>query len=310
MLKNQQVASLHTFMQVAQYPSFSLAAAALHLTTGAISQQMLQLEAQLGFSLFERHSRGVRLTEAGRILLTTVQRSYQDIEQTIHSLVPSTERKEIRLKLTPSFAFKWLVPRLEDFYRRHPEIQIQTFAEGALVDSERRDYDLAIDYGALPYPRRDAQLLMEEWLLPVMSTNYLAAHSWLQEDWANSEAWQQVVLLHDAMPWANAARDQEWHYWAHQMGITLPERRDHYFNRTDMAMSAAEAGVGIAMARTALLSNELDTGRLVTPFTPIRAKAGYFLITHQATDATQVFCQWLQKQIPAQVSQTDRNSTL
>lgn len=68
-------------------------------------------------------------------------------------------------------------------YRRHPEIQIQTFAEGALVDSERRDYDLAIDYGALPYPRRDAQLLMEEWLLPVMSTNYLAAHSWLQEDW-------------------------------------------------------------------------------------------------------------------------------
>lgn len=187
MLKSQQVASLHTFMQVAQYTSFSLAAAALHLTTGAISQQMLQLEAQLGFSLFERHSRGVRLTEAGRILLTTVQRSYQDIEQTIHSLVPSTERKEIRLKLTPSFAFKWLVPRLEDFYRRHPEIQIQTFAEGALVDSERRDYDLAIDYGALPYPRRDAQLLMEEWLLPVMSTNYLAAHSWLQEDWANSE---------------------------------------------------------------------------------------------------------------------------
>lgn len=201
MLKSQQVASLHTFMQVAQYSSFSLAAAALHLTTGAISQQMLQLEAQLGFSLFERHSRGVRLTEAGRILLTTVQRSYQDIEQIIHSLVPPTERKEIRLKLTPSFAFKWLVPRLEDFYRRHPEIQIQTFAEGALVDSERRDYDLAIDYGALPYPRRDAQLLMEEWLLPVMSTNYLAAHSWLQEDWANAENWQQVVLLHDAMPW-------------------------------------------------------------------------------------------------------------
>lgn len=307
MLKSPQVASLHTFMLVAQYPSFSLAAAALHLTTGAISQQMLQLEALLGFSLFERHSRGVRLTEAGRILLTTVQRNYQDIEQTIRSLVPSTERKEIRLKLTPSFAFKWLVPRLEDFYRRHPEIQIQTFAEGALVDSDRRDYDLAIDYGALPYPRREAQLLMEEWLLPVMNANYLAAHSWLQQDWANAENWQQVVLLHDAMPWANAARDQEWHYWAHQMGIALPERRDHYFNRTDMAMSAAEAGVGIAMARTALLSNELDTGRLVTPFAPIQAKAGYFLITHQTTDATQVFCQWLQAQIPSTLTQNDVN---
>lgn len=298
MLKSHQVASLHTFMQVAQYPSFSLAAAALHLTTGAISQQMLQLEAQLGFSLFERHSRGVRLTEAGRLLLNTVQRSYQDIEQTIRGLTPSAERKEIRLKLTPSFAFKWLVPRLEDFYRRHPEIQIQSFAEGALVDSDRRDYDLAIDYGMLPYPRRDAQLLMEEFLLPVMSATYLAAHPWLQQDWTNSADWQQVVLLHDAMPWANAARDQEWHYWAKQMEIVLPERRDHYFNRTDMAMSAAEAGVGIAMARMALLSNEIDSGRLVTPFAPIPAKAGYFLITHQASEATQVFTDWLYQQIP------------
>lgn len=297
MLKSHQVASLYTFMQVAKYPSFSLAATALHLTTGAISQQMLQLEGQLGFSLFERHSRGVRLTEAGQLLLTTVQRSYQDIEQTLRRLTPASERKEIRLKLTPSFAFKWLVPRLEDFYRRHPEIQIQSFAEGALVDSERHDYDLAIDYGMLPYPRRDAQLLMEEFLLPVMSAAYLAAHPWLQQDWANSEAWQQVVLLHDAVPWANAARDQEWQYWAKHMGMVLPERRDHYFNRTDMAMSAAEAGVGIAMARMALLANELDSGRLVTPFAPIPAKAGYFLITHQASEATQVFTDWLYQQI-------------
>ncbi|MGL4828090.1 MAG: LysR substrate-binding domain-containing protein [Vibrio sp.] len=297
MLKSHQAASLYTFMQVAQYPSFSLAATALHLTTGAISQQILQLEAQLGFSLFERHSRGVRLTEAGEQLLNTVQRSYQDIEQTLRGLKLSSERKEIRLKLTPSFAFKWLVPRLEDFYRRHPEIQIQTFAEGALVDSDRRDYDLAIDYGMLPYPRKDAQLLMEEFLLPVMSKAYLAAHPWLQQDWAYSAAWPQVVLLHDAMPWANAARDQEWHYWAKQMGVVLPKRRDHYFNRTDMAMSAAEAGVGIALARIALLSNELDSGRLVTPFAPIPAQAGYFLITHQASDATQVFTDWLDQQI-------------
>lgn len=297
MLKAHYFASLYTFMQVAQYPSFSLAAAALHLTTGAISQQMLQLEAQLGFSLFERHSRGVRVTDAGRLLLKVVQRSHQDIEQTIRSLAPAAERKEIRLKLTPSLAFKWLVPRLEDFYRRHPEIQIHTFAEGALVDSDRRDYDLAIDYGALPYPRRDAQLLMKEWLLPVMSASYLAAHPWLHQDWVNAQHWQQVVLLHDAMPWANAARDQEWHYWAKQMGLHLPERRDHFFNRTDMAMSAAEAGVGIAMARMALLSNELESGRLVSPFTPIFANAGYFLITHQVSEATAIFSQWLLEQV-------------
>ncbi|MBL4249579.1 LysR family transcriptional regulator [Vibrio fluvialis] len=293
MLKSHNVSALHTFMLVAQHPSFSSAAKALHLTTGAISQQLLQLEGQLGFSLFERHSRGVRLTEAGQTLHTVLQRSFQEIDSAIQSLSQRDNRKEIRLKLTPSLAFKWLVPRLDDFYRHNPDIQIQMFAEGALVDSDRRDFDLAIDYGPLPYPKPNAEMLMEESLLPVMSPSYLAAHPQL----SHAAGWQDVVLLHDAMPWAKAPRDFEWLYWASEMGLELATQRGHFFNRTDMAMSAAEAGVGIAMARMALITNELDSGKLVTPFTPIAANAGYFLITHTANDTTRIFRDWLKAQI-------------
>lgn len=295
MLKNNTMAQLHTFMLVANYPSFSRAAKELHLTTGAISQQLLQLETQLGFSLFVRHARGVQLSEAGASLLAVVQRSFQEINQCVGHLRHTLSRQEVRLKLTPSLAFKWLVPRLDDFYRQYPEIQIQLFAEGALVDSDRHDFDLAIDYGALPYTKPNAELLMEESLIPVMSPSYWQAHkALLQKD---DDVWQQLVLLHDAMPWAKASKDHEWQYWAHQMGISITALQGHFFNRTDMAMSAAEAGVGIAMARCALLSNELATGRLIAPFEPIPAQAGYFLITHTQNDATHIVSSWLKQQV-------------
>ena len=103
------------------------------------------------------------------------------------------------------------------------------------------------------------------------------------------------------MPWAQAARDQEWLYWASEMGLELTTHQGHFFNRTDMAMSAAEAGVGIAMARSALLGSELQQGRLVAPFAPIPANAGYFLITHTNNESTAAFSQWLKQQIRNQL---------
>lgn len=297
MLKSSQVSALHTFMLVAQYPSFSAAAKELHITTGAISQQLLQLESKIGFSLFERHSRGVKLTEAGETLRAVVQRSFHDIEESLHNLEQRENRKEIRLKLTPSLAFKWLLPKLEDFYHQNPDIQVQLFAEGALVDSERKDFDLAIDYGPFPYNRKNSELLMAESLLPVMSPSYLKAHPWLQNIGNNQNYWDEVNLLHDAMPWAKAPRDYEWLYWASEMGVEISTLKGHFFNRTDMAMSAAEANVGIAMARSMLLQNELETGKLISPFKPILANAGYFLITHNPNETTATFTQWLKGQV-------------
>ncbi|PNI05968.1 LysR family transcriptional regulator [Vibrio diazotrophicus] len=295
MLKSSQVSALHTFMLVAQYPSFSAAAKELHITTGAISQQLLQLESKIGFSLFERHSRGVKLTEAGETLRAVVQRSFHDIEESLHNLEQRENRKEIRLKLTPSLAFKWLLPKLEDFYHQNPDIQVQLFAEGALVDSERKDFDLAIDYGPFPYNRKNSELLMAESLLPVMSPSYLKAHPWLEDISNNKNYWDEVNLLHDAMPWAKAPRDYEWLYWASEMGVEISTLKGHFFNRTDMAMSAAEAGVGIAMARSMLLQNELETGKLISPFNSIPANAGYFLITHNPNETTAIFIKWLKK---------------
>ncbi|TDR76195.1 LysR family transcriptional regulator [Photobacterium lutimaris] len=290
-------AGLATFAVVAKHQSLTKAAQELHLTTGALSQQIKQLEQRLDLTLFHRHSRGLTLTDEGRQLFAVVDLSIHKIKQVLAELKAPETSSEIRLKLTPSFAFKWLVPKLHDFNRQYPDLKVQTFADGALVDHQCDDVDLMIDYcqfGAA-YADSDStngELLLEEHLVPVMSPEYYLDHSW-QSDCI----WQNVTLLHDAMPWQGAQKDQEWQYWFDSMGLKLSHSpQGHYFNRTDMAMAAAEAGLGVALARQALLGSEIEQKRLVAPFPAIKAKAGYFLFRQRSTPAVDCFCQWLKQQ--------------
>ncbi|HHF3217142.1 LysR substrate-binding domain-containing protein [Vibrio alginolyticus] len=302
-MKSNLISGLCLFSQVAEYNSFTGAARHLHLTTGAISQQIIHLEALLGFTLFERHSRGTRLTVKGTQLHQATQFHFSELSKLLDELKVEKQTNEIRLKLTPSFAFKWLVPKLESFHHDNPDIQVQIFAEGALVNSEIKDYDVAIDYGLHPYRNANAELILDEHLLPVMSPKYLEDHDWLktlfgeQKNSMPVKQWQEATLLHDAMPWEKATRDYEWLYWASAMGLDFKTDIGHFFNRTDMAMSAAEAGVGIAMARMALIEDELTTERLVSPFKPIPANAGYYLIMNTRTNATETFRHWLLGQL-------------
>ncbi|ABU70078.1 LysR substrate-binding domain-containing protein [Vibrio campbellii] len=306
-MKSSVVSGLWLFSQVAEHSSFTSAAKALHLTIGAISQQIIQLEEQLGFTLFERHSRGIRLTPKGLQLSQSSQFHFTEIGKTLEELQIEKPHNEIRLKLTPSFAFKWLVPRLESFHLENPDLQVQIFAEGALVNSELKDYDVAIDYGSHPYRDKSAERILDEQLLPVMSPKYLEDHGWLKTLKASPEKWRDATLLHDAMPWDKAPRDYEWLYWASSMGFDFKTDVGHFFNRTDMAMSAAEAGVGIAMARMALVEDELASGRLVSPFEPVDASAGYYLIINNQSEQTARFRYWIMHETSSQRRLVDQH---
>ncbi|WP_394145276.1 LysR substrate-binding domain-containing protein [Vibrio atypicus] len=293
-MKSALLHGINLICIVSRHRSLTSAARELNLTTGAVSQQLHAIEERLGFTVFERHARGIRLTEQGSQLVESVAHHLSAIEENVYQITRVSESKQIRLKLTPSLAFKWLVPRLEDFQKQYPDVQIHTFAEGALVDSDNRNFDIAIDYGPMPYKLKDAELLMEESLLPVMSASYYQRHSQLL---SHLDTWQRITLLHDAMPWQGAPKDYEWLYWASQNQLEFETNQGHFFNRTDMAMSAAEAGVGVALARMALLGDEIAKGRLVAPLEPIKANAGYFVITHVDNPHTRLFKQWLRQQV-------------
>ncbi|MDV5170431.1 LysR family transcriptional regulator [Photobacterium rosenbergii] len=297
-MRTSTFAGLTTFAVVAKHQSLTKAAQELHLTTGALSQQIKQLEQRLDVTLFHRHSRGLTLTDSGKRLFDVVELSLGQINQVLAELKAPESSTEIRLKLTPSFAFKWLVPKLHDFNRQYPELKVQTFADGALVDHKCDDVDLVIDYCQFGRDTsggnaNGGELLLEEHLVPVMSPAY-----YQHFNWQSKNVWHDVTLLHDAMPWHGAQKDQEWQGWFDSMGLKLSHLpQGHYFNRTDMAMAAAEAGLGVALARQALLGKEVEQKRLISPYPAIKAQAGYFLYRQHNTTAVECFCQWLSQTI-------------
>ncbi|MFC6673041.1 LysR substrate-binding domain-containing protein [Marinobacterium aestuariivivens] len=292
MINAQILAALRTFEAASGALSFTRAAAKLNVTTGAVSQQIKHLESQLGFKLFDRLPRGLRLTAEGQQLYAVVHRCLLDLDSCVQRLQHQMLEGHIRFRSTPSLLFKWLVPRLHRFHARYPDIHVETFAEEALLKTEPRDFDLAIDYSFGEYPELEAEKLLPEILFPVASPDYAAGR-----DWRDPAAWQGLTLLHDSVPWRGAARDAEWRYYLDQIGLGAVESaRGHYFNRADLAIEAAAAGLGVALARGSLIDSDLASGRLVAPLPSVDACCAYYLIYRPgALDDVRirVFFDWL-----------------
>jgi len=292
MINAQILAALRTFEAAAGELSFTRAAARLSVTTGAVSQQIKHLEEQLGFRLFDRLSRGLRLTAEGQQLYAVVHRCLLDLDSCVQRLQHQLLEGQIRFRSTPSLLFKWLVPRLHRFHARFPDIHVETFAEESLLKTEPQAYDLAIDYSFGEYRGLESELLLTETLFPVASPEYAAGR-----DWRDPASWREVVMLHDSRPWRDAKRDAEWRYYLDQAGLGgVDSARGHYFNRADLAIEAAAAGLGVALARGRLIDTDLETGRLVAPLPPVKSCCAYYLVHRPGVldDARiRVFYDWL-----------------
>ncbi|MBY4677696.1 LysR substrate-binding domain-containing protein [Marinobacterium arenosum] len=282
-IKAQTLAALRTFEAAGRLLSFSEAARELCVTTGAVSQQIRKLEEQLGVALFERRVRAIALTPAGEELLGVTRRSLESLSLAVERIQRQTAEAAVRLKAIPSFVFKWLIPRLQAFHSRWPDIRVETFADAALLDIAGGDFDLAIDYGRDGhYPGFESHLLLPETLLPVMAPDYMP-----HTDWRDPQSWRQAALLHDAMPWPGAPKDAEWRRWLDQSGLSAVDSScGHSFNRVDMAIEAAAAGLGIALARGAVVREALASGRLVAPLPPVAADCTYYLLIPEGTLAS------------------------
>ncbi len=283
---------LRYFHAVAEQLSFTRAAEVLNVTPGAVSQQVKQLESRLGYRLFQRTTRQLRLTEQGKRLAQAVSLGYGAIHETLALLASSQLRGRVRLVVIPSFCLQWLVPRLGEFYRTFPDIDLHIDARDQLQGLADASYDLAIDYRVAS--SADPSPFLSEWLIPVCSPELLTDGKPL----AKAQSLLGYPLLHDSAPWLGAGQDEEWLHWLAQAGVNPdPIQGQLYFNRADLALQAAEAGHGIALGRRALIADQLDSGRLVIAYDQaIRSPASYFLQTTPAgLDNARVlaFQQWL-----------------
>ncbi len=258
--------ALRMFDAAARHLNFRLAAEELHLTQGAVAQQVRRLEADLGAKLFERQARGLALTDAGRAYHAPVRKAMALIGDATAAVRPENTR--VTVSVPPSFAAKWLVPRMTAFARDHPEIEIRTIASERVADLGPGGVDLAIRQGERP----SAQDLV---VMPLAPLRLWAVAS---PDYART-----VGDVNGPADLARMDRIEDAHpYW----DVVLSEKtvaaqsRALSFNQTSLALEAAANGQGVALAPSILVEGDVAAGKLDVLWRDSTDRSGGFYIVH------------------------------
>jgi LysR family glycine cleavage system transcriptional activator len=243
--------TLPAFRTVARTQNLRAAAEELHLTHSALSQQIRLLEVQAGVQLFERVGRRLQLNDAGRVLQAAVEAALQQLDDGLRSAQATAQGGASHLKLTllPSFAQRWLLPRMSRWRAAHPDFSLELQATQRIVDLQREGWHAALRQGSGPWRGLQAERLIDSPLVAVASPAHAARLRGVPLRALSDEA-----LLGDA---------ETWERWFRLDGCHCPVRPVASFNDAGHMLQAAEQGIGIALARELLAADALREGRLV-----------------------------------------------
>ncbi|WP_299867260.1 transcriptional regulator GcvA [uncultured Roseobacter sp.] len=260
--------SLKAFEASGRHLNFRLAADELRVTQGAVAQQVRALEKHLKVNLFNRHARGLSLTDQGRRYLAPLVRAFDIIANATEDLAPVDA--VVTISATPSFATRWLVPRLGELSAAHPDIRVRLDASNALANFQTDGVDIAIRQGKPPFgPGLVAEPILDNRVVavchpdltrgerPIIAASDLIHHVLLEDTHGQWPVFLEAVL--DILP--------------------ATELRTMSFSQTSLAIDAAIAGQGVALANRALVAAELSDGRLCQPFAfSIRTEDGFYVV--------------------------------
>jgi LysR family glycine cleavage system transcriptional activator len=262
--------ALQAFEAAARHGSFTRAAEELSLTQGAVSRQVAVLEDMLGVALFERVRQRVSLTEAGSAYAQEVRESLSRIASaTLATMTLRGAGGTLALAILPTFGTRWLIPRLPEFFQRHPEITINFATRIRPFDFGREGLDAAIHFGDPVWPGAQMHRLMGETIVPVASPALLE-----REAIGEPADVLRVPLLHQS------TRPRAWAEWLEAQGVD-PRRSimGPVFEQFVMVAQAAVAGLGMAIVPRFLVEEELRSGQLAVAFDrPVESRQAYWLV--------------------------------
>lgn len=280
-----RLAALRTFESVARHASVTRAAEELNVTPGAVSQQIRQLERSLQVDLFTRSHRRITLTDSGRMLASRLTESFTAIERAVTEVAGDPGSKRLRLRVTPTFAIRWLVPRLTGFYEQHPEFEIEVGTYPLQTEVAIEAVDFIVRHGRGNWDDAVSDPIFDDALAPVCSPA-VARHLRAPKDLAAQN------LLHSMM------RSDGWNLWLREQGLAnLRPRRSIKLANAAVTYQAAIDGQGVALGQLGYLKDDLASGKLVRPFSYVlRTGSGYWLsfAPHRANHpAIRLFRDWI-----------------
>lgn len=281
--------SLKAFESAARLESFTAAAEELELTQSAISRQISKLEDILGWPLFYRERQKVHLTIAGETYAREVREALRRISTATLGFKANPQGGTLNLAVLPTFASRWLVPRLAKFRERHPQIAINLQTVTTTFDFGAHTFDAAIHYGADHWPNADLAKLFGEIVIPACSPQFLSRYAI-----ETVEDLKKVPLLH------LASRPDAWEQWLAAMGTPSSYLDGMLVDQFSLTSEAAKTGLGVALLPEFLIEPELTSGELVAALDrPVRSEGAYYLAwpgTRSAHRPLTIFREWLLEQ--------------
>ncbi len=260
--------ALRAFDAAARHMSFAKAAEELNVTPAALSFQIKSLEEHLGHLLFRRLNRAVELTEAGRTLAPGTADGFAALQAAWQATRRLQDETSLTVTAGPALTAKWLAPRLYEFARANPGIDLKFSATLRNMDLERDDVDVAIRFGYGPDEGLYSVPVRKEWLTPVMTPE-------LAEQFPTPASLREAPLIHDdSISFLKPRCD--WPAWFRAVGLDFTPTHGAHFSNADHAIDAAVAGVGVVLGRRAMILKDLTEGRLVAPFKVALETAGRF----------------------------------
>lgn len=298
--------SLRVFEAAARHLSFKQAAAELHVTPAAVSHQIKSLEDYLGVPLFRRLTRALELTETGKAMLPKVQEGFSNLALAVEQSRREAARRKLRVTLPPSFATRWLMPRLQSFAAAHPEIDLAVATHLSTIDADdpavvERDLmalredrcDLEVRFGAGEYAGLRADLIFPVEYVAICNPRFLTAKLPLR----HPRDLRYHLLIHDDTTLLRRERPS-WPEWLKSAGVTdVDAERGPRFANSGLSLEAARDGMGVALAARRLVAREVNAGRLAIPFdVAVPSSYSYYLVSTEASaDRTEVsqFRDWI-----------------
>jgi LysR family glycine cleavage system transcriptional activator len=247
--------SLLAFEVASRHGSFSLGAEELGVTPSAVSHQIQVLESFLGVKLFQRHAGRATLTAEGRVYSRELEHAFKAIAEATKLVAPQSQQDHLVIASGPSFAAKWLQPRLSDFLSTHPDVRVRLSTLSSADDLDATRFDIAIAYALPQTTRHEFRPLLAERLRPLCSP--ALAHALGLRTLRDLS---RTTLIHstNAVTWTDYLR---------QLGLAdLRPANELWLDRSSMAIEAAVSGQGIILEGEILVEQELRDGTLIAPF--------------------------------------------
>jgi LysR family transcriptional regulator, glycine cleavage system transcriptional activator len=268
--------ALRAFDIAARTRSFTAAAEELHVSQGAVSRHIAQLEAYLGITLFRRDPGGAQLTSAGTEYARAIAAAFDNVEHATHTVVTRTQRRPLRIKLFPSVAIKWLITRLAEFHARYPTVEVSITTTPKFDRFNPEEDDFTIQIGNVPQASVHYDKLITIDLMPVCSPDYLKRLPITSIE----DLFERVLLC-------SVNRPDDWLHWFRAAGIAEDRLRQVVqsglrfgmkFGNSALAYQAAIDGMGVVIAQEELVHDDLASARLVAAHTMRAATAdAYYL---------------------------------